>query len=1285
MSDADHTDVPVSVVTADGRTGICVNQFWGTWNETVDLTGGVQDGDQVLDIIKLGDSMCRAKGSTIKCIVIPDTVFYLDNYCLNTVKGVVYDFSKAEYLVEGACAQATFSNKVIRLTNKKMTDVPKSAFSWCQSIKCVEMPNVTNIGNSAFSDTSGITNVVFSKEAVRFGSQTFHNGPLAGAHFWFPGKAPILDNTAFQAGARRRTWHCAYNADPAGWDALAAITPMTEAETNSCPPGCFGVYNSNGWEVRDWLVAYDSHIDDAPTVASVTVTERDFEEVALAVSVSTFGYGYDGATSNETGRLVCRLYASNDVSRAHVLATVETDLLSPGSVPVSFTGLESGVDYTVVATLYAGGRDSDSVEKSFTTKILPVAYHWYKFSDGALKADSAGSGISMTGGGTARSVGGVMRQEYGAAGFDASGHGGYAVNNISIEFFWRPLCSYQWGARNDTGHYSFFSHSTGKSYGTMGSSNTYNFFAQYGYDSASAVYNKVVFAQDPFTFGRWHHVVYAVDCTQTTNKVLTLYIDGVKQETVASAKAAAGEAPPKFSSIRPLTNISRTYGDLDDYRVIKKTLTPDDFMNVPTVDVATEPPAGAKTCSKAYGDQAWSAASTWGGAVPVAGDTVFIRAGKNVVVESSTPRLAKLIVEGSLICRGWGTKIQADEIVVQNTGVITTEGGFTTDEAKNRVWLVCDDLFVEKNGMIEVGECGWADGYGEGCGTVSGFYTASPSHGGRASLAPSAPDTVGSLEYPENPGAGGFKNANQRGGWGGGAVRIDAMKRVTVDGVIRADGGSVQQDNHYVTSGGAGGSILINCETFAGTDGLLSANGHYASGCATGAGGGRIAVHYDTTKQTADLVHHVVFSAEGGHQGEWPSGQQYGTDRPAGYREIVSALHHQAQAGTLWLPDAKLITADSLGDFSVRLCPSINELTFEGDVTVTHWLGFMADGMKLTVNGNLTISGAGGRIDFGVGDTLGSHANLLRKWYENTVPSRLRVKGSLAVLNGARMDVYAARTGNPETIPGAKLDIGGAFTVDGASYVYLTSAPTNGASVAVDVVGDFYLGTNSVISADSRGFAEGKKVAVCGYGPGGSKDGTGPSYGGLGGYSTAANLGPTYGRDWYPLLPGSGGSCSSDNVTAGPGGGRIAIRVGKYATLYGTLTANGGGTGVWVNYCTAGTGTGGSIVLEVQKGVVSSDTAVMSAKSGSADYDNRSTCFSGGGGRIVLWQGKPYSARTKRQAIEVTEGLPPEVFAGTVTADAGFGAPKATENRNGQPGTIRYVMSKSYGTLIMLR
>ena len=315
----------VSAFTYNDHSGIAITTIKTEPSDghDLDLTGGVSDGS---DIIAFNGWTFNQKSYSDKpTFKLPDTLVYVSAralYSAGTSK-IEYDFSKLEFVGSRAFNTGGVPTD-LKLTNKRLVSIGgESGYSTFGSgLTSVEIPSVTNIGASAFNGCLNLTNVVFSKERVYLQTGAF-NGCMSGGnrcHAWFPGKAPICaddgksDALALFApagnGWARRNIHCGYRHDPEGWDAFAAITPMTDADDPPAqrPADCFGVHKAN-WGtriVRDWLIAYDGAAlaglevaNDVPTTAGTLSPEAGFYRPADgAVFAAT-----DGAT--ETNRSFC--------------------------------------------------------------------------------------------------------------------------------------------------------------------------------------------------------------------------------------------------------------------------------------------------------------------------------------------------------------------------------------------------------------------------------------------------------------------------------------------------------------------------------------------------------------------------------------------------------------------------------------------------------------------------------------------------------------------------------------------------------------------------------------------------------------------------------------------------------------------------------------------------------------------------------------------------------------------------------------------------------------------
>jgi hypothetical protein len=311
-----------------------------------------------------------------------------------------------------------------------------------------------------------------------------------------------------------------------------------------------------------------------------------------------------------------------------------------------------------------------------------------------------------------------------------------------------------------------------------------------------------------------------------------------------------------------------------------------------------------------------------------------------------------------------------------------------------------------------------------------------------------------------------------------------------------------------------------------------------------------------------------------------------------------------------------VITVENISNLRGRLV-NANNITFDGDVTITNWVGFATDGAYVKVNGNLTLSGEDARLEFGsVTQTV---ANIQRKSWVSETPSRLDVAGDFVVTNAARFDVYCAST-NEVNKNGFVANISGSFILSTNTYVYPLSHPINGGSAKFNV-NDFIVQEGATFGIAGGGFTGGNSAA--GYGPGAGSSNVGAGHGGKGGYSEeleSKKYGLIYDSLLRPTLPGSGaGIAWSGGKGAGAGGGVLHVTASNSIYIAGSLIADGTEP---TNYNKGSSGgAGGSILLETLSFSLA-DTAYLSAKGGvsssTAQIDGYITS-AGGGGRIAIW------------------------------------------------------------------
>lgn len=147
-------------------------------------------------------------------------------------------------------------------------------------------------------------------------------------------------------------------------------------------------------------------------------------------------------------------------------------------------------------------------------------------------------------------------------------------------------------------------------------------------------------------------------------------------------------------------------------------------------------------------------------------------------------------------------------------------------------YIECGSLWVHPGGQIRADKRGPNPEEGQGHGTSSG----GGGYGGAGARAGGG-QPYGEAFAPVAPGSGGG-NAD-RGGRGGGLVRISARGAMRVDGTIRAVG---MQNSRALGGAGSGGGVLLSAAGFSGSGTLRASGGDRDPGNGGGGGGGRIAV-----------------------------------------------------------------------------------------------------------------------------------------------------------------------------------------------------------------------------------------------------------------------------------------------------------------------------------------------------------------------------------------------------------------------------------------------------------
>ena len=790
--------------------------------------------------------------------------------------------------------------------------------------------------------------------------------------------------------------------------------------------------------------------------------------------------------------------------------------------------------------------------------------------------------------------------------------------------------------------------------------------------------------------------------------------------------------------------------------------------------------AGTVTWVGGGGD--WSDSANWRNelneaTLPAAGDDVVIRSDSalTVILGESTPALASLTIGGgavtNVICAtNWNARIEASEVKIAAKGILTCKGAFEKTDM-GRVWIKCTNLDVARGGAIDVSYCGYlaveklssgnpVNGYGPGAAVRYGMGA---SHGGVGGMSVYSPNSIPLLyatpsydnvlyddpQAPVEPGSSGRTSRFARGGNGGGAVRVEATGRVTVCGSILACGQETSSaaakawESNAHGSGGSGGSIFITCETFAGTNGVLRADGgdgHFqltpgpnttpsvypsASPAAYGdcvGGGGMIAIHYSGSSQTPGLAKDMTISVLAG---------RYRTITRQYVQTLATADRYyiDGDLGTLHFTDGKLV-GDLLGSGLSGRILGFTEWNCDSLTFTNGFVRFQGEGFSLNVAGDLEVRGENSRLDIG-GVAMTNRVFRPEIWAGQSQVS-LNVGGDLTVVGGARLDLRSAETNAPNSW-GAVASVGGTMTVGANGWVYAWCNPVNGGAPKFSVE-NLTVAAGGTFTAERRGYAGAPGYdngattywnhKMIGYGPtpgycntksrwngytfpdGVTLTGTyasGGSHGGLGGLSTATNATTTvYNRlsddEWRPCLPGSGAGAGPMSYGNGAGGGVICVEAANHIQVDGEINADGDSgysvynSNQWFAYPTA-SGAGGTIFLS-SKTFAGAASGVLSARGGNVnqDDDSHDREGAGGGGRIAVWTGEEYKGRINSTSVlkyTTAAECPDCDFAGTATAAGGVNPYASLESEcatlNGGDGTGRFVhVLPPIGAIIMV-
>ena len=646
-----------------------------------------------------------------------------------------------------------------------------------------------------------------------------------------------------------------------------------------------------------------------------------------------------------------------------------------------------------------------------------------------------------------------------------------------------------------------------------------------------------------------------------------------------------------------------------------------------------------RTWTGETGDGQWFTAGNWDPAgVPAVGDEVLIESG-TVSLTNATAALLSCTLSGASARMLFAEPVRCapeDLVTTLNAQYVTLEGGATMSHVtnlqtmaefkamENPTWLMdgrvsinCRTLDIDAASKIDVGGHGYfvkpgtkipAPGPGGDNGVASSTDVV-PSYGGwsgytarfvtaGATKWKSMP--YGSAEAPVYPGtAGGFGNGNNDAGSpGGGAVRIVASGRVTIDGKILANGGYEGSSGAIGNSrkSGTGGAVWITCRTVAGSGTIEANSGSVDLSSSLIGSGGRIALVYDRAAQNAaDAVSGVPalhFSA-----------------RSLPVNPATPKARSIGKPGTVYFPDTRFLgttfSAARGVQFGEIKCGDWSGWNPTESLTLDNAVIVFREGpaLSLSLSGALTIAGAYSELDIGGGGGILMNnksslaAGVPRMW--SAAPLALSF-GSISLGEKSFLEIYAGPT-NETTAARTEVTVAGALDLAANSQMILTCHPTNAAIVRVSA-GSLNVAAGATVTSDSWGWSG----AQYGMGPGAptAYGNAGASYGGAAHAIDAkgAWCGHPYGEPSEPIHPGSGGASSGSG-----GGGVVWLNIAGDAVVNGTLTAVGqsqlGGS--------TGSGSGGSVYLQCR---TLSGSGLLNAKGGYGQFKDRA----GAGGRIAV-------------------------------------------------------------------
>ena len=209
---------------------------------------------------------------------------------------------------------------------------------------------------------------------------------------------------------------------------------------------------------------------------------------------------------------------------------------------------------------------------------------------------------------------------------------------------------------------------------------------------------------------------------------------------------------------------------------------------------------------------------------------------KTVIIDNCTVAMAAHTNYGDL-----GIYYFAELILTNSASMICEAQNISPYDASARgVEINADNLTIENGCEINADEQGFTYTNGPGAGTAN---WRGGSHGGLGGVVKDLDKLYGSATNPLTLGSGG----KDSGATGGGAVKVSVTSNCVVNGTISSKG-------RQATTGGAGGSIWIICNTLSGSGDISVKGGRGIGSYCGGGSGGRIALDYQTSLFTGNII-----------------------------------------------------------------------------------------------------------------------------------------------------------------------------------------------------------------------------------------------------------------------------------------------------------------------------------------------------------------------------------------------------------------------------------------------